>query len=148
MNDAYLVEQMGEFLMQASELAYVEGAQGTARLLGCMRRIFRYVGATREWVPFADEVAAVRDFVEIRRARFGNRIRLLAVADNSLFLPRMSVLDAVMEACNPEILLTDPAAELELRLDYAPQPAPGCLTLYVTKISATGECQTEKRWTP
>ena len=147
MNDAYLTEQMGEFLMQASELAYVEGAQGTARLLGCMRRILRYVGAARDWVPFADEAAAVRDFMEIRRARFGNRIRLASVADNSLFLPRMSVLDAVMEMCSSEILLADPTAELELRLDYEPTP-PGSLTLRVTNTSAAGECRTERRWTP
>jgi len=147
MGQEELSEKISEFLTQASQLADIEGAQGTARLLASMQRLIRYMGSRAQWVPLPDEWAVLQDLIEIRKGRFGNRIRLAPMPRAALFVPRMALVGAADELCAPDELLKDPLCEFEIEARVL-EGAEGCtLRMAVRRTGADGREETERRWT-
>ena len=147
MGQGGLSEMIGEFLTQASQLADIEGAQGTARLLASMQRLVRHMESRAEWVPLPEEWAALKDLIEIRRGRFGNRIHLLPSPRAALFVPRMALVGAAEELCAPDELLKGPPCEFEIEAKILQDVAAGyVLVMTVRKTSADGQQETERRW--
>ena len=87
---------VGDFISRAADLAYVEGAQGTSRLLACLRGVLRYLRQDAEWVPLADELKAVEDYITLCRVRDSDRRLSLPQAD-SRFVPHRMLVDSVMQ---------------------------------------------------
>jgi len=146
MTSGDLSEIIGEFLTQASQLADIEGAQGTARVLASMQRLVRHMGLRAEWVPLPDEWAALKDLIEIRKGRFGNRIHLGAMPPGAVFVPRMALAGAAAEVCAPDEMLKDPACEFEIEAEVA-EHAGGCtLQMTVRKTGADGCGDYHRQW--
>lgn len=147
MGQGDLSEMISEFLTQASQLADIEGAQGTARLLASMQRLVRYMGSRAEWVALPEEWAVLKDLIEIRKGRFGNRIHLRPAPRAALFVPRMALVGAVEELCAPDELLRDPLCEFEIEAKILQDVATGyALVMTVRKTGAGGQEETERRW--
>ena len=94
-------------LVQASELATIEGALQTARVLTCADRILRYMDHEPDWVPLSAEMLCVRDYVELIHARVGKRVQLTWPCEE-LFVRRASVMSFVDECCSLEEILAHP----------------------------------------
>ncbi|MCL1795592.1 MAG: histidine kinase [Clostridia bacterium] len=113
---------MRAFLTQASELACVENAQGTHRVLTCASRLLRHMSDTG-LAPLADELECLADYLSILKARFGNRFHLAAFPAEELFIERARVISFIDEHIDVERLLNDPDVEyrieFERRLDVA-----------------------------
>ncbi len=147
MGQGDLSEMIGEFLTQASQLADIEGAQGTARLLASMQRLVRYMGSRAEWVPLPEEWAVLKDLIEIRKGRFGNRFHLGSAPRAALFVPRMALVGAAEEICAPDELLRDPLCEFEIEAKILQDVATGyALVMTVRKTGAGGQEEIERRW--
>lgn len=104
-------DYMLEVLMQASELASVEGAQGAFRLLTCAHRLLRYISLDEDWAPLEEELSCLSDYIAIRQARFGNRIRLEPFAPGGLFVERTCALKFLDKHVSAEAMLFDPTSE-------------------------------------
>ena len=147
MGQGGLSEMISEFLTQASQLADIEGAQGTARLLASMQRLVRYMESRAEWVPLPEEWAVLKDLMEIRKGRFGNRIHLGPTPRAALFVPRMALVGAAEELCAPDEMLRDPLCEFEIQAKILQDVATGyALLMTVKRTSADGQEETERRW--
>ena len=120
-------------LVQASELATIEGAPQTARVLACADRILRYMRHPEDWVPLASEMACVKDYVELIHARVGKRVALTWPKDE-VFVKRASVVSFVEAHCSLEEILAQPG-------DYAISltRADETLTAEVRAASEDGE---------
>ena len=137
-----------EYLTPASQLADIEGAQGTARLLASMQRLIRYAALRSGWVPLTDEWAALKDLIEIRKGRFGNRIHLGTMPQAALFVPRMALVNAAEEACAPDEMLRDPAREFEIEAQVHQDMALGYqLRLTVHRAGTRGDADFMRQWT-
>ena len=147
MGQGGLSEMISEFLTQASQLADIEGAQGTARLLASMQRLVRYMESRAGWVPLPEEWAVLKDLMEIRKGRFGNRIHLGPAPRAALFVPRMALVGAAEELCAPDEMLRDPLCEFEIQAKILHDVATGYALLMTGKrTSAEGQEETERRW--
>jgi hypothetical protein len=143
-----LSEKISEYLTQASQLADIEGAQGTARLLASMQRLIRHMGLRAEWVPLSDEWAALKDLIEIRKGRFGNRIHLGSMPVAALFAPRMALVGAAEEACAPDELLRDPACEFEIEVQIRQDVALGYVLRMTVRRTGSNGCEDfQRQWT-
>lgn len=139
---------ISEFLTQASQLADIEGAQGTARLLASMQRLVKHMGLRAQWVPLSDEWAALKDLIEIRKGRFGNRIHLSQMPLVMIFVPHMALVSAAEEACAPDEMLKDPACEFEIEVQIRQDVAVGyVLRMIIRKTGADGCEETQRQWT-
>ena len=85
-------------ISRTCDLAYVEGAQGTARLLGCMHTFVRYIIQPNEWTPLSDELAAVKDYITFCHLHNSNQSVKLP-DDDSYFVRHMSLVGPVMDLC-------------------------------------------------
>jgi hypothetical protein len=94
-------------LVQASELATIEGAPQTARVLACADRILRYMRHPEDWVQLSAEMLCVKDYVELIHARVGKRVALVWPRDE-LFVKRASIVSFVDEHCSLEEILARP----------------------------------------
>ena len=140
--------KISEFLTQASQLADIEGAQGTARLLASMQRLVKHMGLCAQWVPLSDEWAALKDLMEIRKGRFGNRIHLSPMPLTALFVPRMALVGSTEEICAPEAMLKDPLCEFEIEVQVRQDVAVGyVLRVIIRKTGADGCEETQRQWT-
>jgi hypothetical protein len=147
MGQGDLSDMISEFLTQASQLADIEGAQGTARLLASMQRLVRYMESRAEWVPLPEEWAVLKDLMEIRKGRFGNRIHLGPAPRAALFVPHMALVGAAEELCAPDEMLRDPLCEFEIQAKILHDVATGyVLLMTVKRTSADGQEETERRW--
>ena len=137
-----------DYLTQASQLADIEGAQGTARLLASMQRLVRHAALCRDWVPLADEWAALKDLIEIRKGRFGNRIHLGPMPCAALFVPRMALVNAAEAACAPDEMLRAPACEYEIEVQIRQDMALGYrLRMAVRKTGVCEGADFVRQWT-
>ena len=147
MGQGDLSEMISEFLTQASQLADIEGAQGTARLLISMQRLVRYMGSRADWVQLPEEWAVLKDLIEIRKGRFGNRIHLGPAPRAALFVPRMALVGAAEELCAPDELLRDPLSEFEIEARILQDVSQGySLVMTVRKTGAGVQEEIERRW--
>ena len=94
-------------LVQASELATIEGAPQTARVLACADRILRYMQHAEDWVLLSAEMLCVKDYVELIHARVGKRVALTWPRDE-LFVKRFSIVSFVDAHCSLEEILARP----------------------------------------
>ena len=133
------LEKWIQCLTQASQLAYVEGAQGTARLLGCMQRLARYSMRSAEWAPFSEEWERLKDLVEIRRGLFGERIRLYDAPDTALFVPCMSLVEAVGEIGVFDAPVEDASCEIDVIVQHKQDTAKGCILLLTVRKTTNEE---------
>ena len=105
-----MMEFMQAFLTQASELACVEGADGTHRVLTCASRLLRHI--TRAGLaPLEDEMECLADYLSIRTARFGNRFHLRPFYGDGLFIERSLIISFIDGRISTEGLLNDPDME-------------------------------------
>lgn len=147
MEQGDLTGMISEFLTQASQLADIEGAQGTARLLASMQRLVRYMGSCADWVPLSEEWAVLKDLIEIRKGRFGNRIHLARAPRAAIFVPRMSLVGTAEELCAPDELLEDPLCEFDIEVKILQDVATGyVLHMNVRKNGADRRKEMERRW--
>jgi len=101
---------MRTFLTQASELACVEGAQGTHRVLTGASRLLRHMAGTG-LTPLEDELKCLADYLSIHQARFGNRFHLRPFRAEGLFIERAGIIAFINGHISPERLLNDPDME-------------------------------------
>ena len=126
-------EWMRGVLVQASELATIEGAPQTARVLACADRILRYMRHPEDWVPLVSEMLCVKDYVELIHARVGKRVALVWPKEE-LFVKRASVVSFIDAHCSLEEILARPG-------DYAITltQTDGALTAEVRAVCEDGE---------
>lgn len=120
-------------LVQASELATIEGAPQTARVLACADRILRYMRHPEDWVPLVSEMLCVKDYLELIHARVGKRVAL-HWPNEELFVKRASVVSFVDEHCSLEEILAQPG-DYAITLTHVS----GTLTAEVRAASEDGE---------
>ena len=137
---------VGDFISRAADLAYVEGAQGTSRLLACLRGFLRYLRQDAEWVPLADELKAVEDYITLCRVRDSDRRLSLPQAD-SRFVPHRMLVDSVMQACALDFPANTPGVELGIRVELNDAGDGRCrLILTVDKTIPSGTEQFKRQW--
>ena len=136
----WATEFMRTFLTQASELACVEGAQGTHRVLTCASRLLRHMSGTG-LTPLEDELMCLNDFLSIRKARFGNRFHLTSFCADGLFIARMGIITFVDGHISAERLLNDPDMEYKVDCERHLDVARGVVLR--VRVRESGEHMTE-----
>lgn len=61
------------FLVNASQMAYLEEAHGTQAMLQKFNELFRYFIKVDLHVNLSDEINALKNYVDIQKTRYGNR---------------------------------------------------------------------------
>lgn len=133
------------FISRASELAYIEGAQGTARLLACLHDFIRYMQQEAEWAPLDDELKAVVNYVTLCRLRESAR-GLTLPEENSFFVRRMMLVDAVMQVLTLDSPTDEPDKDLEIRVDVVNHGGNKRLILTVEKTLSSGKEKLKRQW--
>ena len=135
-----MMEFMQAFLTQASELACVEGAHGTHRLLTCASRLLRHMSDTG-LTPLEDELKCLADYLSTRKARFGNRFHLHPFCADSLFIERMSIIAFIHKHISVERLLNNPDMEYHMDCERRLNGAGGAMLR--VRVQECGERVTE-----
>lgn len=108
---------MRAILVRGEQLANIEGAQETARLLQTTASLMAYLCDERDWGPAGDELRAMRDYGDILRICFARRISLSCELPPDRFIRRRVLLDALLEICSLDDVLSDSAGRnLEIQI--------------------------------
>lgn len=137
---------VGDFISRAADLAYVEGAQGTSRLLACLRGFLRYLRQDSAWVPLADELKAVEDYMTLCRV-WDNRRNLTLPDPGSQFVPHRLLVDAVMKACAADFQANQPGTDLSIKIELLNTgQGKALLILMVDKSLPSGAEHLKRQW--
>ena len=137
---------VGDFISRAADLAYVEGAQGTSRLLVCLCGFLRYLRQDSAWVPLADELKAVEDYMTLCRM-WDSGCNLSLPEPGSQFVPHRLLVDAVMRACAADFQANQPGTDLSVRIELLnPGKGKARLTLTVDKSLPSGAEHLKRQW--
>ena len=99
MDTAYVNHIIDTVLVRAEQLANIEGAEETAKLLRTFYRLLNYQRDGREWGLVRDEMLAVEDYCLLLRSCFGTRCSVQCTLSPDSFAMRKVLLDAVMDIC-------------------------------------------------
>lgn len=108
---------MKAILIRGEQLANIEGALETARLLQSTAALLNYLGDERSWGLLQDEVRVLRDYGNICLNCFGKRLEIECMPSQDMFIRRRVLLNALLEICTPDrILAAESAKNLNLRI--------------------------------
>lgn len=69
-------EITNSFLVNASELAFIEEAEGTNALLSDFFDLFKYLTGEEQTVTLFDELEIVRKYVSVQKTKYNNRFTI------------------------------------------------------------------------
>lgn len=99
MDTAQINHIIDTVLVRAEQLANIEGAGETAKLLQTFYRLLNYQRDAREWGLVRDEMLAVEDYCLLLRSCFGTHCFVQCTLSPDGFTMRKVLLNAVMDAC-------------------------------------------------
>jgi LytS/YehU family sensor histidine kinase len=84
------------FLVNASQMAYLEEAHGTQAMLQKFNELFRYFIKMDVHVNLSEEINALKNYVDIQKTRYGNRFHITFTnCDNTddILINHLSIFD-------------------------------------------------------
>ena len=92
--------RMNEFiqsvLVNSTQMAFVEEADRTLKLLENISEIFRYFNSNLQFVTLFNELEILNRYIEIQKVRYGERYNFNIINENaykSLYITHLSVID-------------------------------------------------------
>lgn len=108
---------MKAILIRGEQLANIEGAIETAKLLQSTAALLNYLGDERSWGFLRDELCALQDYGDILLSCFGKRVRLECSLSEDLFIRRRVLLSALLEVCTPDrILMNESSKNIDIKI--------------------------------
>lgn len=91
-----VMEITNNFLLTATELAFIEEAEDTRAFLADFYDLFKYLIGGEQTVSLFIELEIVKKYIFVQKTRYNNRfsVNLLNIEDNKfIFIKRSSILD-------------------------------------------------------
>lgn len=128
---------LNEILIRGEQLANLEGAGETARLLQSTASLINYFGDERSWGPAGDELNALRDYGNVIRACFGRKMRIDCALPEDLFIRRRVLLNELLKSCSTDRILMDKSDKaIDVRISVLENGEDG--TLCALQVSFDG----------
>ena len=119
---------LNEILIRSEQLANLEGAVETARLLQSTASLMNYFGDERSWGPAGDEMKALRDYGNVLRACFGRKVRIDCALPADLFIRRRVLLNELLKICSTDRILMDKSGKaVDIRISVLESGEDGTL---------------------
>lgn len=113
------------FLVNASQMAYVEEAHGTYKLLQSFNELFRYVVKDSKTVMLTDEFRVLKNYIDILKMRYGDRINISIPKEielKNIFIKRLSVLDFIDNILNDALTRFERFTSTRIELERGESP--------------------------
>lgn len=84
------------FLVNASQMAYLEDAPGTQNMLQKFYELFRYLIKPENQILLSSELDSLQNYIEIQKIRYGNRFNINYLNCNGygdLFIKHLVIID-------------------------------------------------------
>lgn len=100
------------FLVNVSQMAYIEEAHETQEMLQKFIELFRYFNKAEEMVSLTEEMTALQNYVDLQRLRYGSRFEVSCTNCKDLgdiLVSRLTILDLFDDIlCNALIQYENP----------------------------------------
>lgn len=124
------------FLVNASQMAYIEEAPVTQDMLQKFIELFRYFNRTEETVSLTEEINALQNYIHLQRLRYGSRFDVSCTKcedSGDISVSRLTVLDLFDD------IISNALIQYENPIRFIFEVSPGDnASIVVTLITDTG----------